>query len=267
MKVVILAGGFGTRISEESATKPKPMVEIGGRPILWHIMKIYSHYGLNEFVVCLGYKGYVIKEYFANYYLSMSDVRFNLKTNTVEYLNNAADPWTVTLVDTGDKTLTGGRLRRVRDYLAGEPFCMTYGDGVTDLNIPSVIDFHRKHGGLATLTAVQPPGRFGAFTLSDDESRIEHFREKPSGDGAWVNGGFFVLDPKVIDYIDGDDTTWEREPMQRLASENQLFAYKHGGFWQSMDTLRDKLVLDEMWVRNQAPWKVWLGSGQSSGPT
>jgi glucose-1-phosphate cytidylyltransferase len=257
MKVVILAGGFGTRIAEESATKPKPTVEIGGRPILWHIMKIYSHYGLNDFVICLGYKGYVIKEFFANYFLSMSDVRIDLKANSIEFLNNASEPWTVTLVDTGDGSLTGGRLRRVKDYLGEETFCMTYGDGVTDLNIPAVIEFHRQHKRVATVTAVQPPGRFGAFTLHEDQNRIEQFREKPSGDGAWVNGGFFVLEPKVIDYIDGDRTTFEKEPMQNLARDGELFAFKYAGFWQSMDTLRDKMYLEDLWSSGKAPWKLW----------
>jgi glucose-1-phosphate cytidylyltransferase len=257
MKVVILAGGFGTRIAEESATKPKPMVEIGGRPILWHIMKIYSHYGLNDFIICLGYKGYVIKKFFADYFLSMSDVVFDLKTNKVEYLNNASEPWKVTLVDTGEKSLTGGRLRRVKDYLSNETFCMTYGDGVTDLDIQEVIEFHRAHEGLATLSAMQPPGRYGAFTLHKDQKRIEHFAEKPRGDGAWVNGGFFVLEPEVIDYIDGDLVTWEQEPMQTLAREGNLFAYPHDGFWHAMDSLRDKNVLEAMWASGNAPWKVW----------
>jgi glucose-1-phosphate cytidylyltransferase len=257
MKVVILAGGFGTRITEESATKPKPMVEIGGRPILWHIMKIYSHYGLNDFVICLGYKGYVIKKFFADYFLSMSDVRFDLETNTVEYLNNAAEPWKVALVDTGEKTLTGGRLRRVKDYLGDETFCMTYGDGVTNLNIPKVIEFHREHKGLATLSAMQPPGRYGAFTLHKDQKRIERFAEKPKGDGAWVSGGFFVLEPKVIDYIGGDLITWEQEPMQNLARDGNLFVFPHDGFWHAMDSLRDKMVLEEMWAAGKAPWKIW----------
>jgi glucose-1-phosphate cytidylyltransferase len=257
MKVVILAGGFGTRITEESTTKPKPMVEVGGRPILWHIMKIYSHYGLNDFVICLGYKGYVIKEFFADYFLSRSDVRFDLRTNRIEYLNNAAEPWTVTLVDTGEKSLTGGRLRRVKDYVGDETFCMTYGDGVGNVDIPKVIEFHREHKGLATLTAMQPPGRFGAFTLHKDQKRIETFAEKPVGDGAWVNGGFFVLEPKVIDYIEGDLITWEREPMQGLARDGNLFAYPHSGFWQSMDSLRDRMVLEEMWAKGDPPWKIW----------
>lgn len=257
MKVVILAGGFGTRITEESATKPKPMVEIGGRPILWHIMKIYSHYGLTDFVICLGYKGYVIKEFFANYFLNNSDVRFDLKTNKVEFLNNASEPWTITLVDTGENSLTGGRLRRVKEYLGDETFCMTYGDGVTDLDIPEVIEFHREHKGLATLTAMQPPGRYGAFALQEDQKRIDSFAEKPLGDGAWVNGGFFVLDPEVMDYIDGDLVTWEREPMQNLARDGNLFAFPHSGFWHAMDSLRDKMVLEEMWSKGDAPWKIW----------
>ncbi len=256
MKVVILAGGYGTRISEESATRPKPMIDIGGHPILWHIMKIYGQHGLRDFVVCLGYKGSVIKEYFANYFLNRSDVRFDLRTNRVEFLGNSVEPWSVTLVDTGEKSMTGGRLRRVREHLGDETFCMTYGDGVTDLNLTAVVDFHRAHKGLATVTAVQPPGRFGAFTLREDEARIEHFREKPSGDGAWVNGGFFVLEPKAIDYIENDLTTWEKEPMQNLARDGELFAYKHPGFWQSMDTLRDKMYLEELWAKG-APWKKW----------
>jgi glucose-1-phosphate cytidylyltransferase len=256
MKVVILAGGYGTRISEESATKPKPLVDIGGHPILWHIMKIYAHHGLTDFVICLGYKGHLIKEYFANYFLNRCDVRFDLRTNRIEFLSSEAEPWTVTLVDTGDKSLTGGRLRRAREHIGRETFCMTYGDGVTDLNIARVIEFHRQHRRLATVTAVQPPGRFGAFTLVEGENRIEHFREKPSGDGAWINGGFFVLEPDVIDYIDGDLTTWEKEPMQKLAQDGELFAFKHPGFWQSMDTLRDRMYLEELWTAG-APWKVW----------
>ena len=252
MKVVILAGGFGTRITEESATKPKPMVEIGGRPILWHIMKIYSHYGLNDFVICLGYKGYVIKKYFADYFLSMSDVRFDLETNTVEYLNNAAEPWKVALVDTGEKTLTGGRLRRVKDYLGDETFCMTYGDGVTNLNIPKVIEFHREHKGLATLSAMQPPGRYGAFTLHKDQKRIEHIQGKTEGRWRLGQRRFFCLEPKVIDYIGGDLVTWEQEPMQNLAREGNLFAFPHDGFWHAMDSLRDKMVLEEMWATGQS---------------
>lgn len=257
MKTVILAGGFGTRITEESATKPKPMVEIGGRPILWHIMKAYSHWGLNDFVICLGYKGHIIKEFFANYFLNNSDVRLDLRSNKIEYLNQSSEPWTITLVDTGEKTLTGGRIRRVREHLGNETFCMTYGDGVCDVNVQEIIKFHRAHKKLATVTAVQPPGRFGAFTLHNDQSQIEHFREKPSGDGAWVNGGFFVLEPAVIDYIEGDLSTWEREPMQNLARDGQLCAYKYAGFWQSMDTIRDQMVLSEHWATGKAPWKVW----------
>jgi glucose-1-phosphate cytidylyltransferase len=233
------------------------MVEIGGRPMLWHIMKIYSHYGLNDFVICLGYKGHVIKEYFANYALGMSDVRVDLKTNKVEFLSKPADPWVVTLVDTGDLSLTGGRLRRVREHLGDGTFCMTYGDGVSDVSIPDLLKFHRQHKKMATVTAIQPPGRFGAFTLHEDESRIERFREKPSGDGAWVNGGFFVLEPEVLDHIEGDQTTWEREPMQDLARRGELFAFKHAGFWQSMDTLRDKMLLEELWAKGDAPWKIW----------
>lgn len=256
MKVVILAGGYGTRISEESATKPKPMVDIGGYPILWHIMKIYSHYGLTDFVICLGYKGHVIKEFFANYFLHKCDVRFDLRANKVDYLSNGVEPWRITLVDTGDKSLTGGRLRRVKEHLGNETFCMTYGDGVTDLNITKLIEFHQQHKGLATVTAVQPPGRYGAFTLANADTRIEHFREKPSGDGAWVNGGFFVLEPQVLDYIEGDLTTWEKEPMQNLARDGELHAFKYPGFWQPMDTLRDKMYLEDLWKKD-APWKVW----------
>jgi len=257
MKVVILAGGFGTRISEESAIKPKPMIEVGHMPILWHIMSIYSHYGLNDFVICLGYKGHLIKEFFANYFLNRSDVRFDLTTNKVEFLNNAAEPWTVTLVDTGEGSLTGGRLKRVAKYLDDETFCMTYGDGVSDVNIPESIEFHKKNKALCTLTAVQPPGRFGAFSLREGEAKLASFHEKPVGDGAWINGGFFVLEPEVLDYIDGDTTTWEKEPMQNLASEGKLCAFKHFGFWQSMDTLRDKMVLEEHWASGNAPWKLW----------
>jgi glucose-1-phosphate cytidylyltransferase len=257
MKVVILAGGFGTRISEESAIKPKPMIEVGHMPILWHIMSIYSHYGLNDFVICLGYKGHLIKEFFANYFLNRSDVRFDLRTNKVEFLNNAAEPWTVTLVDTGEGSLTGGRLKRVAKYLDEETFCMTYGDGVSDVNIPESIEFHKKNKALCTLTAVQPPGRFGAFSLGENDAKLSSFHEKPVGDGAWINGGFFVLEPGVLDYIDGDSTTWEKEPMQNLASEGKLCAFKHAGFWQSMDTLRDKMVLEEHWASGNAPWKLW----------
>ncbi len=259
MKLVILAGGFGTRISEESQLKPKPMIEIGGRPILWHIMKIYTHYGFDEFIICLGYKGYLIKEYFANYFLHESDVTFDFRRQNKRIIHSHnAESWRVTLVDTGIDTMTGGRLRRVRDYIGDGTFCFTYGDGVSDINIRQLIEFHREQKALATLTAVQPPGRFGTFNLGRDETRITHFREKPQGDGAWVNGGFFVVEPAAIDYIDGDATIWEREPLEKLAGEGRLAAYRHYGFWQPMDTLRDKMVLEKMWSDGrQAPWKVW----------
>lgn len=256
MKAVILAGGLGTRISEESHLKPKPMIEIGGRPILWHIMKIYSAHGVNDFVVCLGYKGYVIKEYFANYFLHMSDVTFDMRDNHMEVHTRHAEPWRVTLVDTGEDSMTGGRLRRVARYLEGdEAFCFTYGDGVADINIRQEIDFHRAHGKLATVCAVQPPGRYGA--LMRDGDAVHGFKEKPPGDGAWINGGFFVLSPKVIPYIDGDDMPWEAEPLTRIAEERQLQAYEHQGFWQPMDTLRDKNLLESLWQSGQAPWKTW----------
>lgn len=257
MKVVILAGGYGTRISEETGIKPKPMIEIGEWPILWHIMKIYSRYGLNEFVICCGYKGYVIKEYFASYFIRRSNVTFDVKNNQMSVHQNEAEPWTVTLVDTGDKTMTGGRIKRVRDYVNDETFCLTYGDGVCDVNISDVIAYHYREEAAATLMAVQPPGRFGVFSLSKDETRITNFREKPVGDGAWINGGYFVLEPSVFDYIDDDATVWELEPLQRLARDGKLSAFKHHGFWQSMDTLRDKNVLEELWDSGQAPWKVW----------
>ncbi len=255
MKAVILAGGFGTRISEESVLKPKPMIEIGGKPILWHIMKIYSHYGINEFVICCGYKQYVIKEYFANYFLHNSDVTFDISKNSMHVHNNQAEPWKVTVVDTGEQTLTGGRLKRVREFVGNEDFCFTYGDGVSDLNIKELISFHKENGRLATVTAIQPPGRFGAMEMSGNE--ISKFQEKPKGDGSWVNGGFFILSPKVFDLIPGDETIWEREPLEKLASTKQLVAYKHQGFWQAMDTLRDKNHLEELWSSGKAPWKVW----------
>ena len=255
MKVVILAGGLGSRISEESHLKPKPMIEIGGKPILWHIMKIYSSFGLTEFVVCLGYKGYVIKEYFANYFLHMSDVTFDLSNNSMQVHQNSAEPWKVTLVETGESTQTGGRLRRVRQYLGDEDFCFTYGDGVSDVDISDLIEDHRKSGRMATLTAVQPPGRFGSLIL--DGAKISAFEEKPKGDGGWINGGFFVLSPKVIDFIEGDATVWERAPMEQLAKRSQLGAYFHKGFWQPMDTLRDKNHLEELWSSGAAPWKTW----------
>ncbi|HQT31341.1 MAG: glucose-1-phosphate cytidylyltransferase [Hydrogenophilales bacterium 17-64-65] len=255
MKAVILAGGLGTRISDASNTRPKPMIEIGGKPILWHIMKIYSSHGVNDFVICCGYKGYVIKEYFANYFLHMSDVTFDMKHNKMEVHQNSAEPWRVTLVDTGEQTMTGGRLRRVRDHIGDDDFCFTYGDGVGDVDISSLVDFHKQEGRLATLTATQPPGRFGAINL--DGYRIDSFQEKPQGDGAWINGGFFVLNPKVIDYINDDRTVWEREPMERLARDRQMSAWLHRGFWQPMDTLRDKNHLEELWSSGNAPWKSW----------
>ena len=255
MKAVILAGGLGTRLSEETSTRPKPMVEIGGKPILWHIMKSYSAHGINDFVICCGYKGYVIKEYFANYFLHMSDVTFDMQHNQMEVHTRNAEPWKVTLVDTGDETLTGGRLKRVKQYVADEEmFCFTYGDGVSDVDIGASIQFHKAHGKLATLTATQPPGRFGALNLSGQ--KINSFQEKPQGDGAWINGGFFVLSPKVIDYIDDDATIWEKAPMELLAKEGQLDAYFHDGFWQPMDTLRDKIHLEELWQSGKAPWKT-----------
>ncbi len=255
MKVVILAGGLGTRISEETSVRPKPMVEIGGKPILWHIMKLYSAHGLNDFIVCLGYKGYMIKEYFANYYLHMADVTFDMQSNRMEVHANFAEPWRVTLVDTGEQTMTGGRLKRVASYLGNEDFCFTYGDGVADIDVSKLVEFHRSQRTLATVTAVQPPGRFGALDLQ--ENKIRSFQEKPQGDGGWISGGFFVLSPRVIDYLDGDDTVWERTPMQRLASDGQMSAYLHRGFWQPMDTLRDKTLLEDLWNSGQAPWKAW----------
>ncbi len=257
MKLVILAGGLGTRLSEETAVKPKPMVEIGGRPILWHVMKIYSAYGINDVVICCGYKGYVIKEYFANYFLHMSDVTFDLAENRMEVHNHRAEPWRVTLVDTGDATLTGGRLKRVRDYLGDETFCFTYGDGVGNVDIARLIAFHRAQDVLATLTAVKPPGRFGAVALEHGQHKIHSFREKPRGDGTFVNGGFFVVEPKAIDYIEGDATSWEQEPLEELAHSGQLAAYQHDGFWQPMDTLRDRQYLETLWASGTAPWKVW----------
>jgi len=256
MKAVILAGGLGTRLSEETNLRPKPMVEIGGRPILWHIMKLYSAHGIHDFVICLGYKGYLIKEYFANYFLHMSDVSIDMRNNRTEVHQANAEPWRVTLVDTGDHSMTGGRLKRVRDYLANEEaFCFTYGDGVGDVDIGASIRFHRNHGKLVTLTATQPPGRFGALNLAGDQ--VLNFQEKPQGDGAWINGGFFVLSPRVIDYIDDDASIWEREPMERLAAAGQIKAWRHRGFWQPMDTLRDKQHLEELWASGRAPWKVW----------
>lgn len=259
MKAVLLAGGLGTRLSEETHLRPKPMIEIGGRPLLWHILKIYSSHGINDFVICAGYKGYVIKEYFANYFLHMSDITFDMVGNEMEVHRKKAEPWRITVVDTGDETFTGGRLARVSEYLDDGPFCFTYGDGVGDVNIRELVDFHQAHGKLATLTAVQPPGRYGALGFDkDDPSLIQQFQEKPEGDGAWINGGFFVLDPKVIEYIEqGDATIWEREPLEKLAGADQLKAYRHRGFWRPMDTLRDKMQLEDMWEAGTAPWKTW----------
>ena len=256
MKAVILAGGLGTRLSEETVSKPKPMVEIGGKPILWHIMKTYSHYSINDFIICCGYKGYVIKEYFANYFLHQSDVTFNMKKNKMTVHEDRAEPWTVTLVDTGDNSMTGGRLKRVLPYLKDEEaFCFTYGDGVADININSLIEFHKSHGKQATLTATFPPGRFGALNIENDQ--VKNFEEKPRGDGALINGGFFVLSPKVIERIDGDDTIWEQEPLKGLAHDGELMSFKHEGFWQPMDTLRDKMNLEGLLKNNKAPWKIW----------
>jgi glucose-1-phosphate cytidylyltransferase len=255
VKVVILAGGLGTRLMEETAVKPKPMVEIGGKPALWHIMKIYAAHGITDFVVCVGYKGYLIKEYFANYVLHNADVTFDMTTRSMEVHYQAAEPWRVTVVDTGETTMTGGRLKRVRRYLGDEDFCMTYGDGVGDVDISALIAYHRSHGRLATVTAAQPPGRFGALNI--DGERVVSFKEKPQGDGSWVNAGFFVLNPSVLDYIDGDQTMWEQEPIERIASEGQLRTHFHRGFWQPMDTLRDKGLLDGLWNSGTAPWKSW----------
>ena len=256
MKVVILAGGMGTRITEESYMKPKPMIEIGGKPIIWHIMKIYSAFGLNDFIICCGYRGYVIKEYFANYFLHMSDVTFDMSSNRMEVLQKNSEPWKVTLVDTGEQTMTGGRIKRIGKYLdAKDDFCVTYGDGLGDVDIRQLVAFHRRSGKKATVTAIQPPGRFGALKV-DGES-VTGFQEKPLGEGGWINGGFFVLKPDVLDYIGDDNTVWENEPLQNLARERQLAAYYHHGFWKPMDTLRDKNQLEELWRRGAAPWKVW----------
>ena len=255
MKAVLLAGGLGTRLSEETETRPKPMVEIGGRPILWHIMKMYSAFGVNDFVVCLGYKGYQITEFFANYYLHLSDVTIDIGKNTVEVHQSRAEDWRITLVDTGAETMTGGRLKRVRDQVGDGEFCMTYGDGVSDVDIGALIDFHRREGRDATVTAVRPPGRFGALAI--EGTRVDGFIEKPQGDGSWINGGFFVLSPKVIDRIADDHTTWEREPLEGLARDGQLSAFFHEGFWQPMDTLRDKRYLEDLWATQQAKWKRW----------
>jgi glucose-1-phosphate cytidylyltransferase len=255
MKAVILAGGLGTRIAEETAARPKPMVEIGGKPLLWHVMKIYSSHGVNDFVICCGYKGYMIKEYFANYFLHMSDVTFDMSTNEVQIHHKKAEPWRVTLIDTGENSMTGGRLKRVQPYLGEQDFCFTYGDGVGSVDIKALIEFHQAHGKKATVTAVQPPGRFGALEMSG--TRVESFVEKPHGDGMYINGGFFVLNPSVIDLIDDDSTIWERKPLETLAESGELEAFRHDGFWQPMDTLRDKQLLEELWLSGNAPWKVW----------
>jgi glucose-1-phosphate cytidylyltransferase len=257
MKVVILAGGLGTRLAEETSVRPKPMVEIGGRPILWHIMKIYSHYGINDFIVCLGYKGYLVKEYFSNYFMHMSDVTFDLRNNQMELHHGRAEPWKVTLVDTGNRSMTGGRLKRVGHFVKDDDaFCLTYGDGLADIDISASIEFHKSHGRAATLTATFPPGRFGALQFKGD--KIEKFEEKPRGDGSMINGGFFVLSPKVLNYLDNDASVWEDKPLKELAADDELMAFRHHGFWQPMDTLRDKIHLEELWSDGRAPWKLWV---------
>jgi len=257
MKAVILAGGLGTRLSEETSVKPKPMVEIGGMPILWHILKTYSHHGINEFIICCGYKGHVIKEFFSNYLMTTSSLTVDMVNNSIEIHDKACEPWKVTLAETGANTLTGGRLKRVKEFIGNDTFCFTYGDGVADVDITKLIAFHKAKGRKATLTATQPPGRFGAIVLGENEDQIDSFHEKPSGDGAWINGGYFVLEPSVIDYIEDDTTTWEAEPLQNLARDGELNAFKHTGFWQPMDTLRDKSLLEDLWENKNAPWKVW----------
>ena len=257
MKAVILAGGLGSRMSEETTLRPTPMVELGDRPILWHIMKIYAAHGINDFIICLGYKGYMIKDFFANYHILTADIRCTLGGHHVEILKEQAEPWTVTLVETGKDTQTGGRLKRVRDYIGDETFCMTYGDGVSDVNITELVALHRKERALVTVTAVQPPGRFGYFDMHGGSNRIGNFVEKPKGEGAWVNGGFFVMEPRALDYVREDATKWEQEPLERIAADGQLAAYRHAGFWQCMDHLRDKMYLDDLWTSGKAPWKVW----------
>ncbi len=259
MKAVIFAGGYGTRISEESGVRPKPMVEIGNKPILWHILKIYSHFGINDFIICCGYKSNVIKDYFANYFFHNADVTFDMRINGMEVHNNASEPWKVTLVETGENTMTGGRLKKVKNYIGNETFCLTYGDGLSNINIRELIDFHREQGTQATLTAVQQPGRFGVFNLGEDESLVTQFQEKPlnGGESPWINGGFFVCEPSVLDLIDDDATIWERQPLETLAKTGNLSAFRHSGFWQPMDTLRDKHYLEELWKSGKAPWKVW----------
>ena len=256
MKVVILAGGLGTRLSEETVLKPKPMVEIGGMPILWHIMNIYSAHGFNDFIICLGYKGYIIKEYFANYFLHKSDVTIDLSNNSVHVHDSQAEPWKITLVDTGVNSMTGGRIKRIQQHINNEPFFLTYGDGVSDINVKALLDFHKKHKKFCTVTSVQPSGRFGALTLSDD-NQVHSFLEKPKGDGSWINGGFFVCEPAIFNYIKDDDTVWEKEPMEQIAHEGEMYSYKHSGFWRPMDNLKDKNDLNEMWETNQALWKIW----------
>lgn len=258
MKVLILAGGYGTRFSEETDVKPKPMIQIGGQPILWHIMKMYSHYGFNDFVILLGYKSYVIKEYFANYFLHQSDITIDISNNEVKILNNNSEPWRITLLDTGLDTMTGGRILRAKHAIGNEPFMLTYGDGVSDVNIGELVEFHKKHGKAITMTSVQPEGRFGSMSIDSENHGVSTFMEKPKGDGNWINGGFFVCEPKVLDYIkEGDRTVWERSPLENLAKDGELFAYKHSGFWQPMDTLREKIVLNELWEKGQAKWKTW----------
>jgi glucose-1-phosphate cytidylyltransferase len=258
MKVVILAGGFGTRLSEETEVKPKPMVEIGGKPILWHIMKTYSHYGYNDFVICLGYKGFSIKEYFHHYYLHNSDVTFDMTTNHVEYSKSKAEPWKVTLVETGINTMTGGRIKRIQDHIGDEPFMLTYGDGVSDVNIKDLFDFHQSHGKLATLTAVQPSGKFGSLAFEDNGLQVKAFQEKPKSSGNWINGGFFILQPEIFDFLsDSADLVWEKGPLEKLANDDQLMSYKHNGFWHCMDTMKDNKDLNDMWDEDNSPWKVW----------
>ena len=256
MKVVLLAGGYGTRLSEETDIKPKPMIEIGGKPILWHIMKLYSHFGFNDFIVCLGYKGYVIKEYFANYFLHMADVTFDMANNQMTVHHQKAEPWKVTLVDTGASTMTGGRIKRVKEYVGNETFMVTYGDGLSDQNLGDLLKFHKSHGKIGTMTTIQPSGRFGSVDIGENES-INAFIEKPKGDGAWINAGFFVFEPEIFDFIDGDDTIFERQPLERLVKKSQLLAYKHEGFWKPMDTLREKHEFEVHWMGGKAPWKVW----------
>ena len=257
MKAIILAGGFGTRISEESGIRPKPMVEVGDKPILWHIMKIYSKYGINDFIILCGYKSQVIKDYFSRYALYQGDVTFDMKKNALEIHKNGVEDWRVTLVETGENTMTGGRIKKALPYIGNETFCLTYGDGVSNINIKKLIDFHKSHGRLATVTAVQPPGRFGAFYLKQNQTKVENFVEKPKGDGVWISAGFFVLEPEVMNYIKGDETVWEKEPMEKLSAEGQLSAYRHEGFWQPVDTLRDKITLEKLWDEGNPPWKVW----------